>query len=103
MVPAWDLLIKSVLYMEREKEITVKVVVQAFIHNYLLNPQKEEFMVGAARMITQRRQSNPYSVVPLVFVAKLSDELLLLDCYLVLTGKAKRTQLSAEALGGILY
>lgn len=89
--------------MEREKEITIKVVVQAFIQSYLLNPRKEEFMVGIARMIMQRWQSNPYAIVPLMFIAKLSDELLLLDRYLVLIGKAKRIQLSTEAQGGILY
>lgn len=60
-------------------------------------------MVGIAGMRMQRWQSHLYSIAPLMFIAKLSDELLLLDCYLVLIGEAKRIQLSTEAQGGILY
>lgn len=53
IVPAWDLLIKSILYVKRKKEVTDKAVAQALNHNCLLNPRKEDFMVRIVGMEMQ--------------------------------------------------
>lgn len=78
IVPAWDLLTKSVLDVERRKS-QIKLWPRHLNPNCLPNPQKEDFMVRIARMIMQWWQSNLYPIVAHMFITELSDELLLLD------------------------
>lgn len=86
IVPAWDLLIKSVLCVERKKP-QIKLLPRHLNPNCLPNPQKEDFMVRIAGMIMRWWQSNLYLIVSHMFITKVSDELFLLDLLSVLDWK----------------